>query len=41
LIGVVFLLTVRLMSPSRSARRTTATQIRDRRPQVAEEEIAV
>jgi predicted ferric reductase len=41
LIGVLFLLTVRLISPWRSARGAVATNIRDRRPQVVEEEVAV
>jgi DMSO/TMAO reductase YedYZ heme-binding membrane subunit len=41
LIGVVFLLTVRLISPSRSVRAVAATNIRERRPQATEEELAV
>jgi predicted ferric reductase len=41
LIAVVFLLAVRVISPSRSARAAVATSIRDRRSQVTEEEIAV
>jgi predicted ferric reductase len=41
LTGIVFLLAVRLMSPSRSARHATAPQIRERRLQAEHEEIAV
>ncbi len=39
--GIVFLLAVRLMSPSRSARRASLPRIHDRGPRVADEEIAV
>jgi sulfoxide reductase heme-binding subunit YedZ len=41
LVGVVFLLMVRVMSPPRSARLSAATAIRDRRLPVDREQIAV
>ena len=41
LIGVLFLLTVRVISPSRSARSAVAINIREPRAQAMEEEVAV
>jgi len=41
LVGVLFLLTVRVLSPSRAARGAVAINIRERRPQVSEKEVAV
>jgi predicted ferric reductase len=41
LVGVLFLLAVRVISPSRSARVAAATAVRDRKPPIEDEKVAV